>query len=77
MSRIYKNICDRCGKEIKYSGWTAFIFKPQKIKIRQILNGNGNGYSYTDYDCELCKECTKALDKFVFGGVEDNERKAD
>ena len=73
MAKVTKNICDRCGKQIKYSGWTAFIFKPQKIKIRQILNGNHSGYNYTDYDIELCKDCTRALDKFVFGERKDNE----
>ena len=32
MAKITKHICDRCGKPIKYRGWTAFIFKPQKSK---------------------------------------------
>lgn len=67
MSRVIKNICDRCGKPIKYSGWTALIFRPQKLKIRQILNGNTSGYAYTDYDLELCRECTRKLNKFLFG----------
>lgn len=67
MSRVTKNVCDRCGKQIKYIGWTAFIAKPQKIKIRKILNGNHSGYNYTDFDIELCKDCTRALNKFVFG----------
>ena len=73
MAEIKRKICDRCGKKIQYSGWTAFIFKPQKIKIRQILNGNHSGYAYTDYDIELCKECTRALDKFVFGERREGE----
>lgn len=77
MARVTKHTCDRCGKPIKYSGWTALIFRPKKIKIRQILNGNPSGYAYTDYDWELCRECTKALDKFVFGGGSESTPSAE
>ena len=77
MARVTKCTCDRCGKPIKYSGWTALIFRPKKIKIRQILNGNPSGYAYTDYDFELCRECTKALDKFVFGGGSESTHSAE
>ena len=73
MAKITKNICDRCGKQIKYIGWTAFIFRPKKVKIRQILNGNHSGYAYTDYDCELCADCTRELNKFVFGERREGE----
>ena len=69
MARVTKNVCDRCGKPIKYIGWTALISRPKKVKIRQILNGNPTGYNYTDYDLELCRECTYDLDKFVFGAA--------
>ena len=69
MARVIKNVCDRCGKPIKYIGWTAFISKPKKVKIRKILNGNPTGYNYTDVNLELCRECTDDLDKFMFGAA--------
>ena len=73
MAKVTMNFCDRCGKPIQHIGWTAFIYKPKKIRIRQILNGNRSGYAYTDYDCELCNECTKQLNKFVFGERREGE----
>ena len=65
MAEITKHICDRCKKEIKYFGWTALIKKSIRIKVRKLYNGNHNGCSYSDYDYELCNECTKALGSFL------------
>lgn len=71
MARVVKQICDRCGKKIRYSGWTALISRPKKLRIREILNGNPSGYNYTDYDIELCRDCTRKLERFIFGGEQD------
>lgn len=63
-------ICDRCGEEIKYYGWTALIFHRPKstyIKMRKLLNGNQSGYEYSDWDFELCNKCTRAFHKFMDG----------
>lgn len=37
MATICKKVCDRCGKQIHYIGWTS---KLKKIGILSILNGN-------------------------------------
>ena len=47
-------VCDRCGKYIEYRGWTARIkgLRFRKIFMRKILNGNPDGYSYSDWHIE-------------------------
>ena len=70
MATINTIVCDRCGREIKYVGWTSLLlgFRKsymRKFYIRQTLNGNPSGYNYSDWDFELCNECTKALEKFM------------
>ena len=76
MAKITKHICDRCKKEIKYFGWTALLDKPRRIKVRKLLNGNHDGWSYSDWTYELCNECTKALESFLDNGkLIDGERK--
>ena len=69
MAVITQRICDRCGKPIKYDGWTARfknIFKRDKtIRITKLLNGNSGGYNYTDDYCELCVDCTRKLEDFM------------
>ena len=37
----------------------------------KFLNGNPDGYSYTDWDYELCAECTKKLEGFLSGKETD------
>lgn len=65
--------CDRCGKLITYSGWTAIIKYP-KIKkatywkIVEIFNGNPSGYDYCNMNVELCADCTDQLEKWIKGG---------
>ena len=65
MAVISKHICDRCKKEVKYFGWTALVYKPTRLKVRELLNGNPTGYAFSDYTWELCGECTKALGNFI------------
>lgn len=52
MATICKKVCDRCGKQIHYIGWTS---KLKKIGILSILNGNPSGYDYSYCDYELCR----------------------
>ena len=66
---VRKRICDRCGCEIKYHGWTALIKGFRKFFIRKLHNGNPDGYSYSDWDVELCSDCTKELEHFIKAGV--------
>ena len=68
MAIISKTVCDRCGKEIKYLGWTSKIFR-----VRKIFNGNPSGYDYSDCTWELCNECTKGLKEFMKGAKGDSE----
>ena len=66
MAIIQKRVCDRCGKELKFLGWTAKIFGlSRKVFIRKLYNGNPDGYSYYDFDYELCHDCTRKLEKFM------------
>ena len=53
MATICKKVCDRCGKQIHYIGWTS---KLKKIGILSILNGNPSGYDYSYCDYELCRD---------------------
>ena len=62
MATICKKVCDRCGKQIHYIGWTS---KLKKIGILSILNGNPSGYDYSYCDYELCRESTKELNDFL------------
>lgn len=65
-------ICDRCKKEIVYKGWTAKIKGLRRIFIRKLLNGNPNGYSYNEYNVELCHDCIDALEKFLRNESEED-----
>ncbi len=70
MATIKTTICDRCGREIQYVGWTALIqgFRKPYVRrffARKLFNGNHNGYNYSDWQFELCNECTKALEEFM------------
>ena len=62
MATICKKVCDRCGKQIHYIGWSS---KLKKSGILMILNGNTSGYDYSDCDSGLCRECTKELNDFL------------
>lgn len=58
MVKIEKRVCDRCGKETAYSGWTVKIFC-------LLHNGNPDEYRYSNCSYELCSECTQKLKKFL------------
>lgn len=65
MAEIKTKICDRCGKEMKYLGWTTIFKKFSKMSYLKILNGNPDGYSYVNYSGkELCAECTKKFEEW-------------
>lgn len=70
MANIEYNVCDRCGKQIRYVGWTAKlknVFRRGKtIKVLSLWNGNPDGYSYSDRCYELCADCTKQLKEFLW-----------
>lgn len=72
MATRTSKVCDRCKREMKYTGWTAHLksmFKTgRKIKITKYFNGNQDGYSYSDSCVELCAECTKDFERFLRGG---------
>ncbi len=71
MAKRTEYVCDRCGKPIKYVGWTATLLnvfkKGKRIKIRNLYNGNPDGYSYLETQYELCSDCTKQLEEFLDG----------
>ena len=82
MSRVTKTICDRCGEEIVYRGWTSklhFAKKfPFRFRILKLKNGNPSGYDYSELDCELCAKCTMKLSAFLRGGeIVNDQREAD
>ena len=67
MAEIRKKVCDRCGKEIKYVGWTTLfrnVPEPLKMSFYKLLNGNPDGYSYVTGGGELCSECTKEFEEW-------------
>lgn len=79
MSRETRIVCDRCGEEIKYVGWTSKLpfarKRPVRFKLLKLLNGNMDGYSYSECEYELCNKCTFELRIFLDGGKVINERR--
>lgn len=79
MSRVTNIICDRCGEEIVYRGWTSKLHFKKKFpfcfRILKLNNGNPSGYDYSELDCELCAKCTMKLSAFLRGGEIVNEQK--
>lgn len=65
MAIQYKHVCDRCGKEMKYWGWTTGLFR-NKIKVVFSHNGAMSG-EYLDREYELCVDCTKEFKEFLKG----------
>lgn len=73
MGRVSKNYCDRCGKEIKYIGWTGWFKPPRTLLYFIIHNGNHSGYEYHEGAKELCADCVKSYKEWMKAG-EHNER---
>lgn len=57
--------CDRCGKRFdpKITKWNGLI-KFKKVNLTEFFMG-GNPLEVKK---DLCKECTKELEKFLHGG---------
>ena len=76
-----KILCDLCGEEIVYRGWTSklnFAKKfPFRFRILKLKNGNPSGYDYSELTCELCSKCTLKLSAFLRGRELSDEREAD
>ena len=71
MGTITKRTCDRCGKELKYIGWTS-VLRGSRIGFLKLYNGNLSGYDYSRNEYELCTDCTNGLCDFLNmkGGAE-------
>lgn len=67
MAKVTITVCDRCGDELRYFGWTTLLGKTRRLDIRSLFNGNADGYSYMDDRIELCAKCAKKLDEFLDG----------
>ncbi len=67
MGTISKKVCDRCGEQIKISGWTSKLpwKRSRRIKLLKLFNGNLDGYSYSEEEYELCRKCTMKLSLFL------------
>lgn len=69
MSTKSKVVCDRCGNEMVYSGWTGIIKQyPKHLFLRKLFNGNPDGYSYSDCHLDLCRECCESFRKWLSSG---------
>ena len=75
---VTKEICDRCGEELKYIGWTAKLpfskKRPLRFNLLKLHNGNPSGYDYLERQVELCQKCTLKLDAFLRGRELADER---
>lgn len=67
MAKITQHCCDRCGKEIKYIGWTGRFRLSRKLSVVMIHNGNNSGYEYSEDDKELCADCVKSYKEWLKG----------
>ena len=69
MANIQYTVCDRCGVQVEYRGWTTMLFnktpKISKFRFLKLFSGNPSGYDYSEKYIELCNKCTKDLDSFL------------
>lgn len=70
MGTVTYKVCDRCGKKMTYSGWTAMV-RTHRFKITELFNGNPSGYDYCDEYIELCSRCTAKLKDFLKGDEDE------
>lgn len=61
MSTKSTQVCDRCGKEIKYA---EFPYS-RVSKITYISIFGFSPFAYNDTKIELCKKCTEEHDRFM------------
>ncbi|MBO5963034.1 MAG: hypothetical protein J6P97_00975 [Bacteroidales bacterium] len=74
MATINKKVCDRCGEEIKYVGWTGILKKiPKRLYLLELFNGNPDGYSYSEFEPELCSACVKSFHNWFNGDKPQKE----
>ena len=70
MSKIEIEICDRCGKEIKWlRRGIQYLLDLRGIRGYHILFGHRHPvcpYSYGDMKLTLCKDCGEKLSDFLF-----------
>lgn len=59
-------VCDRCGKPINNNPFSAIVFPKVYITIQKTL--------LDSKQCDLCKECERAIADFVFGKQEEPEK---
>lgn len=65
MGTVQYKICDKCGKKIKYTGWTSklknIFQRSGTIPVIKLFNGRG----CHEREYELCADCTKKLGNFL------------
>ncbi|MFA9464068.1 MAG: hypothetical protein ACERKN_07215 [Velocimicrobium sp.] len=61
---ISKNICDRCGKELRYPRMHIMRGKKNKVETLASRETWGDGYPI-DKIIDLCYECAKEFDSFM------------
>lgn len=59
-------VCDRCGKPINNNTFSAIVFPKVYITVYKTL--------FDNKQCDLCKECERAIADFVFGNREEPEK---
>lgn len=71
MSRIeiVKDVCDRCGKELRYPR-LKIIPSKNRVQAYARIKTWGDGYPITGV-IELCRDCEKEFKEFMKGAVKD------
>lgn len=65
--------CDRCKREFEQTTWKQFLHKGSVKKYKKYFFRIPRGENMYDkvIDIDLCKECSKVLDKFLNGESEE------
>ena len=59
-------VCDRCGKPIDNNPFSAIVFPKVYVTVQKTL--------FYNKQCDLCKECERAVADFVLGEREEQEK---
>jgi hypothetical protein len=59
-------VCDRCGKPMNENPCSAIVFPKLYVTVQKTL--------FYNKQCDLCKECERAIADFVFGKREEPEK---